>query len=294
MVNVVLKDVEADIKEDYVSQAQSLIGSFSTRFISGQNGRNTNIANAVSKINNKTVQPGEVFSTNEALGPSTEENGYAKAPVIINGKIEEDIGGGVCQVSSTLYNAVLYAELGIVERTNHSLKVGYLDYGYDATLAGDYLDLKFINNTDLPVFLESYIDSSKLVVNIYGMEIHSASRSLSFHTELVEKIDPVGENITYDSTLPYGRRVVTKGPTVGYKYVLYKTVYENGVEVSTERVNSSKYKAVPPEVLVGTGTVPEPNIQASALNEPSAQANVDLPAPAITEPEPAQNAPTQE
>jgi vancomycin resistance protein YoaR len=272
VVDVVLKDVAPVITEAYVSQAQSLLGSFSTRFSAGQNGRNTNIMNAASKVNNQTLQPDEIFSTNVALGPSTAENGYAMAPVIVNGKLEDDLGGGVCQVSSTLYNAVLYAELDIVERTNHSLKVGYLDYGYDATLAGDYLDLKFRNNTDLPVFLECYVDGGQLIANVYGKEVHDAGRSLSFHSELLERINPSGENIVYDATLPTGQRVVTKGASQGLIYALYKTVYENGEKISTEQVNTSRYKAVPAEVRVGTGPVPEVRTPVSA--------------PVISEPEP--------
>ena len=272
VVDVVLKDVGAEVTEDYVSQAQSLIGTFSTTFISGVNGRNTNIINAASKVNNQTLQPGEVFSTNKALGPSTLENGYAMAPVIINGRVEDDIGGGVCQVSSTLYNAVLYAELEIVERTNHSLKVGYLDYGYDATLAGDYLDLKFRNDTDLPVFLECYIQGNRLVASIYGKEMHDEMRTISFHNELLERINPAGEIITYDSSLPRGQRVVSKGPVIGLRYALYKTVYENGIKQYTEQVNISRYKSVPAEVRVGTGAVPDVNTNPASPDD--AESNI--------------------
>jgi len=267
VIDVSLKDVEPQIKADYVAKAESLIGSFSTTFSAGQNGRNTNIMNAASKINGQTVQPGDVFSTNAALGPSTAANGYAQAPVIVNGKIEDDFGGGVCQVSSTLYNAVLRAELDVVERTNHSLKVGYLDYGFDATLAGDYLDLKFENDTDLPVFLECYISGNKLVANIYGKEIHDSGRTLKFYNQLLAKLDPSGEHLTYDATLPSGERVVTKGPTEGYKYALYKDVYENGVKISTERINTSTYKAAPAEVTVGTGPARVTTVPA-AVTEP--------------------------
>ena len=266
VADVALKSVEPEIKEDYVAQAQNLIGSFSTAFSAGQNGRNTNIMNAAGKINNQTILPGEVFSTNAALGPSTAENGYAKAPVIINGKIEEDLGGGVCQVSSTLYNAVLYAELKVLERSNHSLKVGYLDFGFDATLAGDYLDLKFENDTDLPVFLECYASGGRLVANIYGKEIHGAGRTLKFYNQLIGTTAPSGERITYDSSLPRGSRIVTRRATTGYKYALLKDVYENGVKVSTEQINTSAYRAAPAEVRVGTGPVPPPKVDEAVTN----------------------------
>ncbi|MDR1914007.1 MAG: VanW family protein [Clostridiales bacterium] len=255
-VDIALSPVAAQFKEEDVAKAQSLIGSFYTTFSQGANGRNTNIANAANKVNNTTLQPGEIFSTNNALGPSTVENGYAVAPVIVGGKLEEDVGGGVCQVSSTLYNAVLFAELEVVERTNHSLKVGYLDYGFDATLAGDYLDFKFKNNTNLPIFIECIIEGGRLTANIYGIEIHEPGRELKFHNQLLETIQPGADQIVYDSTLPQGKRVVSKGSRTGLKFVLYKTVYQDGVEVMTEQVNISRYKATPAEVRVGTGSVP--------------------------------------
>ncbi|MDR1538807.1 MAG: VanW family protein [Clostridiales bacterium] len=301
-VDVVLDEIPPRYTEEDVSKAQSLIGSFSTRFSPGANGRNINITNAASKVNNKTLQPGEIFSTNEALGPSTAENGYAPAPVIINGKLEDDLGGGVCQVSSTLYNAVLYAELEVVERTNHSLKVGYLDYAYDATLAGDYLDLKFKNNTEFPIFLECYIEGTKLAVNIYGYEAHDPSRSLKFFNEYVETVKPGSEKITYDPSMPLGTRVVEKAPRDGVIYNLYKTVYQDGAEASTEKVNSSYYRAVAAEVRVGSGpayVVPETPSEApqqmqteapaqtlAPAREPETVAPPSEPAP-ISEPEPA-------
>jgi len=258
VVDAVLIDLEAEIKEADVSPAQSLIGTFSTSFSEGENGRNTNIRMAASKINDIAVKPGEEFSTNAAFGPSTTENGYAFAPVIKNGKLEDGVGGGMCQVSSTLYVALLYAEVEIVERYNHSLKVGYVDYGFDATLAGDYIDLRFRNELDLPVFLECTAVDGLLVVNVYGRETRSPGRTLSFRNELLETMEPPGEDITEDSALPRGERIVDKEATPGFKYVLFKEIYENGVLVDTMQINISKYKARPAEVRVGTGPVPVP------------------------------------
>ncbi|MDR0999438.1 MAG: VanW family protein [Clostridiales bacterium] len=252
--------LEAPVKESDVAKATSLIGTFHTSFTPGATGRNTNIRNAAGKINDSSIQPGEVFSTNAALGDQTIANGYAVAPVIIGNKTEDGVGGGVCQVSSTLYNAVLYAELEVVERTNHSLKVGYLDYGFDATLAGDYLDLKFRNNTSLPIFLECYTDGGRLTVNIYGEEIHDTGRALRFYNELIETIRPGADIITYDRSLSQGTRIVSSSAKTGLKYALYKTVYQDGVEISNGQINVSRYKAVPAQVRVGSRPVaPEPD-----------------------------------
>jgi vancomycin resistance protein YoaR len=291
-VEVSTISIPAELTEEYVSQARYLIGTYSTSFTAGATGRNTNIKNASSKIDSWTLQPGEVFSTNEALGPTTAENGYASAPVIIGGKLEEDLGGGVCQVSSTLYNAVLFSELEIVERTNHSMKVGYLPYAYDATLAGDYLDFKFKNDTDLPIFVESYIKGNNLVCNIYGKEIHESGHTVEFFNEHVETIPPSGEKVINDPSLPRGARVVKTAAKDGVRYNLYKNVYENGVKISTEKVNSSYYKPVVGEVRIGTGPPapdpepePEPVPEQPAQSQQNESAQGSQEAPAITEPD---------
>ncbi|MDR3238943.1 MAG: VanW family protein [Clostridiales bacterium] len=275
-VDIVLLEVAPRITEEYAAQAQSLLGSFSTNIAAGSAGRTTNIRTAASKINGTTLQPGEVFSTNDALGPSTPENGYALARVIVNGKFEDDYGGGVCQVSSTLYNAVLHAELEVVERQSHSLKVGYLDYSYDATLAGDYIDLKFQNNTDLPVFLECSADGGTLTARIYGLEVHGPDHKIEFYNRFLETVQSGSEVVTYDSSLPKGERVVVTRGSAGSRYGLYKIVYEGGQEVSREQINSSYYKGTPGEVRVGTGpsrSAPKP-VQAQ---NPAAEVSQDTP-----------------
>ena len=169
-VELSTEELEPKFTKEDLENSKDLIGSFVTKYAEGQNGRNTNIKTASFNINNRMIYPGEEFSTNEAFGPNTYENGYAMAGVIVAGEIVDGIGGGVCQVSSTLYNALLYAELDITERRNHSLKVGYIDYGLDATLAEGYIDLKFVNNTDYPVLIESYAQNGEVRVNIYGQE----------------------------------------------------------------------------------------------------------------------------
>ncbi len=106
-----------------------------------------------------TLYPGEVFSTNEHYGITSIENGYASAHVIVDNELVDGLGGGVCQISTNLYNAVLRAELEIVERRNHSLPVGYAPIGFDATLANPYIDFKFRNNYDSPILVCAWIDN---------------------------------------------------------------------------------------------------------------------------------------
>jgi len=252
-VDIIFKTVEPQVTAEDLQKAQALIGTFTTKFSPGDNGRNTNIRTATAKINDVTVIPGEVFSTNAHFGAMTYDNGYRSAPVIIGGKLTDDMGGGVCQVSSTLYNALLHAELDIVERQNHSMKVGYVDWGFDATLAGDYIDLKFMNDTKYPVYIEAFTTASQVVVNIYGNEVHDSGRELKFVNALVETVPPPAETVVNDPALPTGQRDVVSKPRTGYKYDVYKIVYENGREVEKVKVNSSYYKATRGEVRVGTG-----------------------------------------
>ncbi len=253
-VEVAFVEVLPEVTSKDFDNATSLIGSFTTTYTGTlDNPRNINIQTAASKINDFVVYPGEVFSTNDVFGAMTYDNGYRPAPVIVSGKLQDDYGGGVCQVSSTLYNALLFAELDIVERQNHSLKVGYTDYGFDATLAGTYIDLKFRNNTEYPVFIESYLTGNQVVVNIYGYEMHSPTRELVFTNALIGTIAPGVEKVTEDPSLPLGERVVDTKPASGYKYQVYKTVFENGKQIEKVLVNESTYAAKRGEVRVGTG-----------------------------------------
>ncbi len=260
-VRLFLEEIKPKYTSAQLANAQSLLGTYKTTFSPGDNGRNTNIRTAATKINNSILYPGEVFSTNNKFGPSTYENGYRPAPVIINGKLEDDLGGGVCQVSSTLYMSVLNSELEIVERQNHSLKVSYVDYGFDATLAGDYIDFKFKNNRDLPIIVESILTNNSLTVNIYGHETRNPNRTIKLVNELVEKIPATGENIKQDPSLPTGERKVISAAKNGYRYKVYKLVYEGDKQVSKELINTSYYKPVNAEVLVGTGAVVPNEVQ---------------------------------
>ena len=189
---------------------------------------------------------------NVELGPQTYENGYRNAAVIVNGKIEDGLAGGVCQITSTLYNAVILAELQIVERSNHSLAVSYVPLGQDAAIAGDYKDLKFKNNTDYPVYIEAYISGNKLIANVYGHEIHDSSRQVKFENVVNSVIEKPAEKVTEDNTKPKGYREVTHYGKEGKKVTTYKIVYENGKQISKDYFSTSTYRATADEVTVGT------------------------------------------
>ncbi len=231
---------------------KTLIGSFSTSFSSGDKNRNENLRVACEKINGTVLQSGDIFDMNELLGPQTTANGYKAAGVIENGKIVSDIGGGVCQVTTTVYNAAIFAELKIVERHNHSLMVGYVPLGRDAAVAGTYKNLRFQNDTDYPVEVEAYIEDNKVVCNIYGHEIHDANHKVDFERVWIATIPKPAEKITEDSSMYEGEREVTYTGKTGAKIDTYKLVYEGDKLISREWFSSSTYVATSDEVRVGT------------------------------------------
>lgn len=205
--------------QESVNKMGDVLGTFTTNFSNDGSGRVTNIKLASNNINGVTIAPGGTFSTNAEFGPTTAANGFQLGGAYLNGEVVQSYGGGVCQVSSTLYMAVLHSELQIVERQNHSMPVGYIGYGYDATLAGTYIDLKFKNNTNAPIYVESYINSGNQVVcTIYGYDERSASRSIKFENTLTSNTD------------------------TGFTYQVHKLIYENGQYVDKVHINTSYYK----------------------------------------------------
>ena len=228
------------------------LATFTTRYYSSSSLRCNNISNAASKINGKVLYVGDVFSMLKTVTPFTKANGYYEAGSYSQGKVVDSIGGGVCQVSSTLYNAVLRAELEVVKRNNHSMIVSYVDKSADAMISeGAGQDFKFKNNSDAPVYIEAYTAGKTITFNIYGHETRSSSRTLRFESKVISTIQPGKDVITVDKTLPASYRRVTQSAHTGYKAEYYKIVYENGVEKQRIKVNSSYYKAAPNYITVG-------------------------------------------
>lgn len=163
---------EAAIKSSSLKEKlfNATLGSYSTNYSSSGSNRAANVANAAKKINGKILAAGEVFSFNSTVGKRTVENGFYTAPEYSNGQTVQGIGGGTCQVSSTLYNAVLYADLGIVYRLNHMFPVSYCPLGQDATVSDSGVDFKFVNNTDYPIKIQSTANGSTITVSIIGTQ----------------------------------------------------------------------------------------------------------------------------
>lgn len=257
---------EITVTEPKVTRADNekvtdLIGTYSTTYSANAAGRNENLRVGCANIDGTVIAPGEVFSMNVGLGPQTYANGYKDAGVYVNGKVEQGVAGGVCQVTSTLYNAVILAELEVVERYPHSMTVGYVPLGRDAAVAGDYKDLKFRNDTEYPVYLEAYARDGKVVCNLYGHEIHDAGHKVDFEMVFDGTIPKPAEKITKDASKPEGYRQVTYNGKTGSKVSTYKIITEGGKQTSKEWFSSSTYRATADEVTVGTKkaeAAPEP------------------------------------
>jgi vancomycin resistance protein YoaR len=209
---------EATITQATLSSIDTCISSFSTSFRSSSFMRANNIDICVKAINGKLLVPGEIFSFNEVLGERTKERGYLEAPVIINSKVESGIGGGICQVSSTLYNAILKAGIQNIERTNHSLPSSYVGLGLDATVDWGNIDFKFTNTLDYPIYIQGYTENKNLHINIFS------NSNLNKRKYIIES------NVNEDVN--------------GYNVKVVRKTYESGMLINSEFISNDVYANV--------------------------------------------------
>lgn len=254
-LNVTVEEPRGSAEQ--LSKVTDILGSFTTSYPTAAFGRKANVENGCRLIDGTVLYPGDEFSAHDATAPYTEKNGYYMAGSYVNGKVVDSVGGGVCQVSTTLYNAVLRAELEVKKRYNHSMTVSYVDLSADAALAeSSGKDFIFVNNTDYPIYIEGYTKDKRITFNIYGVETRPSNREVRYESEVLEVINPSADVIYVDEAQPIGY-IVTDSAYTGYKAKLWKIVLEDGVEVSRTQVNSSSYKMVPRSATVGTATTDE-------------------------------------
>ena len=252
-LNVAVEEPKGSAEE--LAQVKDILGSFTTSFSTSGTSRTANVTNGCKLVNGTTLYPGEEFSTYRTVAPFSQANGYYMAGSYVNGKVVDSIGGGICQVSTTLYNAALLAELEITERHNHSMTVSYVDLSADAAIAESAgKDFRFVNNTDSPIYIEGIIKNKQITFNIYGKETRSSSRKVTYVSEVLDTINPPADQIYQDASQPIGYFLKGDSAHIGYKAKLWKVVTENGVEVSREQVNSSSYKMTPRSATVGVAT----------------------------------------
>ena len=253
----------------------SELASYKSKYSTSAKGRSYNLSRAANSVNGTILMPGDVFSYTEAIGNPSLKNGYKVAPVYANGKESEGVGGGVCQISSTLYSAVLYANLEIVERRSHSLTVAYVPKGQDATFAYGAIDFKFKNNTPYPIKIDAKAEGGVCQVKIIG-GAPDKETTVKIINSVNQVISPSVNEIK-DPTKPKDYRKVTEKGKTGYKVSSVRIVYEDGKEVKREQLTSSYYKMIPSEVTVGdkaedvpvvNPVTPEPEIEETPTPEP--------------------------
>ncbi len=289
VIPVVITPANVTTEKLNSSLFSDVLGSYSTRYNAGDTARSHNVSLASQKINEIVLAPGAVFSYNDIVGPRTTARGFRVANVYVGNKVEPGVGGGICQVSSTLFNAVVLADLKIEQRVNHSLPVSYVPLGRDATVSYGSIDFKFSNNTQHPVKIVASASRGTNYVAVYGVK-ENKDRTIAISTECIGT-RPATLVQREDANLPEGTVKVEQAGSTGSTYNTYKIIKEKGQVVKTEFLTKSTY--VPGEriEIIGTGPVPsaEPvsgEMMPEQPNEPGAtETPTEEPAPAPEETE---------
>ena len=271
-LTVVAEVQKPSVTKEELSQVKDVLGTATTYYGSSYE-RNTNVEVGASKINGTLIMPGETFSVTAAVTPFNADNGYYPAPSYESGQVVDTYGGGICQVSTTLYNAVLKAELQVDERHNHTMLVSYVDPSKDAAIAEGLMDFIFTNNTDAPSYIYGVGDQGTLNFTIYGHETRDPNRSISFRSETLSQTDAsTNVKLVAKSDQNIGYLNQTQSAHQGLEAVLWKDIVNADGTTDTVQVNSSSYQASPAIYEVG---IVSPNTQASAAIQ-TAIANNDL------------------
>lgn len=227
-----------------------LLSTFSTNYYVANVNRTKNLELSAGKINGIILAPGEIFSYNRVVGERTIAAGFKNAAIFENGKVVDGLGGGICQISSTLYNSVLLANLEIVNRTNHGFLTSYLKAGLDATVVYGAIDFQFKNNRNYPIKIVTSVNGGVARVEIYGVKETSDYR-VEIQSEVLSTT-PYTTKYLDDPALPAGKEIVDQAGTNGCKSITYKLLYKDGVLVSKTTISTDTYSAMQKIVRRGT------------------------------------------
>ncbi len=240
IVQIPVEDIIPKVTKSLLSRINGVIGEYSTSFKGSSQNRIENIRLSANSIRGKILMPGESMSFNETTGPRAKKFGYKEASVIIAGEYTPDVGGGVCQTSTTLYNALLLADVTILERSPHSIPAKYVKFGQDAAVAFGFLDLKFRNDFDYPIYFDSKIVGDRICFYVYG-DRQSKDYTVKIEPEIVETIHAKEETVL-DKTLEPGSKVLVQEGRTGYRVNTYKSIIKNGKTVSRDLISKDFYR----------------------------------------------------
>ena len=257
-IEIPTTEMITEIDEKEILSHFGLRSSFSTNYQKSSNERKTNIKKALSVFNGMVVKPGERISFNEQTGPRTEENGYKKANIILNGVYVEGAGGGVCQASTTLYNALILSGVDVLEANHHSLPASYVPLSLDAMVSDGTSDMVFQNNFDYPLYIRTFGNDTEITVEIYGEKLKDGEEYKT-RAELVKILPHSGDRIVKDVNGDYSNFIIYQGeyyrlkyPKEGYESKAYVDHYERGELVSEREIRHDFY--YPQEGIIMEGT----------------------------------------
>jgi len=238
--------IPKDTLENFVKEI-SLRSKFSTDFSKSSEERKNNISLALSKFNGMIIEPGQEVSFNNVTGQRTIENGYKNAKIIVGGKYVSGVGGGVCQASTTLYNALLRADVEILQVNHHSLPASYVPLSFDAMVSEGYADLKFKNILDTPIFIKTYCSNTTATVEIYGQPIEEGVE-IKTRAQLIKVLPHGGDDIITDNNGDYEDKVLYKGeyyrlksPQEGYETKGFIQYFKNGEIIKEKEIRHDHY-----------------------------------------------------
>lgn len=257
-IDAPIEKIEPKVSKAALSKIDGRISTFSTNFSTSTPERATNVTLATNFINGKLLMPGDLFSYNGAVGERSIARGFKDAAIFVGDKVEQGVGGGICQVSTTLYRAAMRAGIKSVERYNHTMPTSYSPVGLDATVVWGALDYKFKNTYDFPIYIEAYTSNRNVIVNIYGNVAGLQGKSYELFADVVEKYEPTITKVN-DPTILEGQTQWDKKPVTGYKVKSYLVTYKNGVEIARENIATDIYKKVDGVMKVGTKKVEQPS-----------------------------------
>ncbi|OPJ63980.1 VanW family protein [Clostridium oryzae] len=240
----------APITVNKLSVINTRIASFTTDFSSSPDGRCRNIELSSKSINGRLIMPGQNFSFNAAVGKRTTERGYRTAPVLADGRVDSGIGGGICQVSSTLYNAILRSGIKPFEREHHTIPSSYVKLGLDATVSWNDIDFKFKNTLRYPIYVEAHTENKKLQINIYSNSSLLKRKYVILNN--VYKVIPCLTKNIKDPRLPKGKIVFVQAGHDGYAVKVKRDVYENNKLVKCETISNDMYTEIPRIQKIGS------------------------------------------
>lgn len=252
---IAVRSVEPDITTEALEKEMfgDTLGTYTTQYNAGQIDRSHNVELATSKLNGVIAEPGDVISYNAIVGPRTAEAGFRNAAVYTSEGVADDIGGGVCQPSTTLYNAALYANLEIVYRSNHAYPVSYAERGQDATVVMGQIDFKFRNNTEHPILIKANAGGGYCSISIYGKKDKQFKVEIN---NILVKTVPYETVYIDDAEMAPDTEVVERSGITGYVVETYRKVTIDG-KTTEERMPSSTYRALSEKIRRGPVT-PEP------------------------------------